>query len=131
MAMRFRKSINLGGGTKLNISKSGVGISTGVKGFRKSINTSGRSRTSISIPGTGLSYVKQSGGGNSRGSRSAGGSKPPFFQRGGVMWTCLVLLAPLGIFLMWRNKKDWNKWVKVALSVFFGLFWVGCLISQL
>ena len=126
MGIRFRKSVNLGGGTKLNVSKSGVGISVGGKGFRKSINTSGRSRTSVSIPGTGIGYVKESGG-----SHGGAASKLPFFRRSGVMWVCLVLLAPLGIFLMWNNKKDWSTWVKIALSAAFGLLWLGCLISQL
>lgn len=34
MGFRFRKSINLGGGFKINITKSGVGYSWGVKGYR-------------------------------------------------------------------------------------------------
>ena len=34
MGIRFYKSINLGGGTRVNLSKSGVGFSWGTKGFR-------------------------------------------------------------------------------------------------
>lgn len=34
MGLRFRKSINLGGGAKINLSKSGVGYSIGTKGAR-------------------------------------------------------------------------------------------------
>ena len=34
MGFRFRKSINLGGGLKLNLSKSGIGASIGVPGLR-------------------------------------------------------------------------------------------------
>lgn len=67
MGMRFRKSIKLGGGTKLNLSKSGVGLSAGVKGFRVSKNTSGRSRVTASLPGTGLSYTKEYGSSGSFG----------------------------------------------------------------
>lgn len=69
MGIRFRKSIKLGGGTKLNLSKSGVGISTGVKGFRVSKNTSGRSRVTASLPGTGLSYTKEYGSSGSFGNK--------------------------------------------------------------
>ncbi|MCH4239510.1 MAG: DUF4236 domain-containing protein [Oscillospiraceae bacterium] len=58
MSLRFRKSINLGHGVRLNIGKKGVGISAGVKGARVSINSSGRKTTSVGIPGTGVSYVK-------------------------------------------------------------------------
>ena len=34
MGLRFRKSLNLGKGFKLNLSKSGIGYSFGFKGFR-------------------------------------------------------------------------------------------------
>lgn len=58
MGLRFRKSITLFPGVRLNLSKSGVGVSAGVPGLRGSINTSGRATATASIPGTGLSYVK-------------------------------------------------------------------------
>lgn len=58
MGFNMRKSINLGGGTKLNIGKTGVGISSGVKGARISTNTNGTTKVTASIPGTGLSYTK-------------------------------------------------------------------------
>ncbi|WP_260483819.1 DUF4236 domain-containing protein [Listeria farberi] len=34
MGIRLRKSINLGGGFRVNVSKSGIGYSWGVKGAR-------------------------------------------------------------------------------------------------
>lgn len=58
MGLRFRKSISLLPGVKLNISKSGIGVSAGVPGLRGSINTSGRMTGTVGIPGTGVSYVK-------------------------------------------------------------------------
>lgn len=78
MGMRFRKSIKLFGGTRLNISKSGIGISTGVKGFRKSYGANGKTRTTVSVPGTGISYVKESkasGRNNANGSAKVSESK--------------------------------------------------------
>lgn len=61
MGFGFRKSINLGGGFRLNFSKKGIGLSAGVKGFRASIGPSGvRMRTSI--PGTGIYYEERLGG---------------------------------------------------------------------
>ena len=56
MGLNFRKSINLGKGFKLNIGKSSIGISGGVKGARVSMNSKGRKTATFSIPGTGLSY---------------------------------------------------------------------------
>lgn len=58
MGLRFRKSVKIAPGVRLNISKKSVGISAGVKGYRKSINSSGRVTTSIGVPSTGVSYVK-------------------------------------------------------------------------
>lgn len=61
MGMRFRKSINLGGGFKVNMSKSGIGYSWGVKGYRVTKTSRGTTRHTASIPGTGISYVSESG----------------------------------------------------------------------
>ena len=57
MGLRFRKSISIIPGVKLNFGKSRMSVSTGVPGFRKTFHTSGRVTTSMGIPGTGLSYV--------------------------------------------------------------------------
>ncbi|MDI3547581.1 MAG: hypothetical protein PWR10_1233 [Halanaerobiales bacterium] len=58
MGLRFRKSISLGGGFRLNFSKSGIGVSGGIPGFRVSAGPSGK-RTSVGIPGTGIFYEKR------------------------------------------------------------------------
>ena len=55
--MRFRKSVKLGG-LKLNLSKSGIGISTGIKGVRIGISPTKGLYSSYGIPGTGLYNVK-------------------------------------------------------------------------
>ena len=59
MALRFRKSINLGGGFRINLSKAGVGYSWGVPGYRVTKTASGKVRSTYSIPGTGISYVNE------------------------------------------------------------------------
>ena len=58
MGVRFRKSINLGKGFRINMSKSGPGFSWGGKGFRVTKKANGGFRTTAYIPGTGLSYQK-------------------------------------------------------------------------
>lgn len=57
MGLRFRKSISIVPGVKLNLGKTGMSISTGVPGFRKTFHTSGKVTTSVGIPGTGIYYV--------------------------------------------------------------------------
>ena len=60
MGFRFRKSVNLGKGLRINFSKSGVGFSFGVPGFRITKKADGGVRETFSIPGTGISYVNES-----------------------------------------------------------------------
>ncbi|MBP5262694.1 MAG: DUF4236 domain-containing protein [Clostridiales bacterium] len=60
MGLNFRKSISLGKGLKLNLSKSGPSISFGKSGLRQSVNLKGQTRTTVGIPGTGVYYTKTS-----------------------------------------------------------------------
>lgn len=96
MGMRYRKSIGLGKGVRLNVGKGSLGISAGVKGAHVSVNSKRGVTTSVGAPGTGVSYSKTRGwggkgaesdagmpctetsgwGGNGAGS-GAGGPKPP------------------------------------------------------
>lgn len=62
MGIRFRKGINLGGGFRINLSKSGIGYSWGVKGYRLTKKVKGGTRQTATIPGTGISYVKETSG---------------------------------------------------------------------
>jgi hypothetical protein len=61
MGFRLRKSINLGGGFRINLSKSGIGYGWGVPGYRITKTAKGTTRRTYSIPGTGISYVEESG----------------------------------------------------------------------
>lgn len=60
MGFRFRKSINIGGGVRVNLSKKGVGYSFGTKGARVTKMANGKHRTTVGIPNTGLSYISES-----------------------------------------------------------------------
>lgn len=74
MGLRFRKSVTLCKGIKLNFGKTGMSVSLGGKGYHKTINTKGQVTTSVGIPGTGIYYTdtkrlgnnKQSGTNTSR-----------------------------------------------------------------
>lgn len=61
MGLRFRKSIKIAPGVKLNVNKKSVGMSIGGKGCTYSLNSSGRRTTTVGISGTGLSYSQTSG----------------------------------------------------------------------
>ena len=61
MGLRFRKSIKILPGVKLNLGKKSAGVSVGTTGARYSVNSSGRKTSTVGVPGTGLSYSKSSG----------------------------------------------------------------------
>jgi tetratricopeptide (TPR) repeat protein len=75
MPMRFRRSIKLGKGVRLNVSKTGLGVSAGVRGARYSVHSSGRRTTSVGIPGSGVGYVSTATGGRSRAASGASRSR--------------------------------------------------------
>ena len=66
MGFRYRKSINLGGGFRINISKSGIGYSWGVKGYRITKTARGTVRRTTSIPGSGISFTEETEKNNHR-----------------------------------------------------------------
>lgn len=74
MGFRYRKSINLGGGFRINLSKSGIGYSWGTKGLRVTKTAKGTTRTTYSIPGTGISYTDDSGRGRRQSAARRQGS---------------------------------------------------------
>lgn len=58
MGFRIRKSIKVGKGMRVNLGKSGVGMSFGTRGLRHTMHSSGRRTDSVGLPGTGLYYTK-------------------------------------------------------------------------
>lgn len=72
LGLRFRKSISIIPGVKLNFGKTGMSVSTGVPGFRKTFHTSGKVTTSVGIPGTGLYYVDTKNTRTQNNSRNTG-----------------------------------------------------------
>lgn len=89
MGFRFRKSIGLGPGVRLNLSKSGLGVSVGTRGLRYSVNMAGRTFSSAGIPGTGLSYAKTGSPAPRGGHRQVAGGRvvapPPALPAPGLL----------------------------------------------
>jgi Protein of unknown function (DUF4236) len=59
MGWRFRRSVKIAPGLRLNIGKRSVGASVGPRGAKVSVNTRGEVRRTAGLPGTGLSYTSQ------------------------------------------------------------------------
>lgn len=91
MGFRFRKSVKIAPGVRMNFGKKGVGMSFGGKGARYSISSTGRRTTTVGIPGTGLSYSTSSGG--RRRKSSGGGVKVLYWLFIGWWWWPVRLLC--------------------------------------
>jgi tetratricopeptide (TPR) repeat protein len=89
MGFRLYKSVKLGKGVRLNLSKTGVGISAGVPGARYSVHSSGRTTRTVGVPGTGVYYRTDtySKGGRSGGTRRASApvAAAPVYPKAGVL----------------------------------------------
>lgn len=66
MGIRFRKSVKIAPGVKLNMGKKSVGVSVGGKHGGVSFNSKTGTRARISAPGTGLSYSTSLSSGKKR-----------------------------------------------------------------
>lgn len=75
MGMRFRKSVKICKGVKVNFSKSGASLSLGGRGHGMTFGGSG-THYHVGIPGTGLSYNTKSGVRSRSHSRSRSSSQP-------------------------------------------------------
>ena len=63
MGLRFRRTLKIAPGLRLNFNKNSVGLSIGPRGAKYTINSSGRRTASVGIPGSGLYYTESQGGG--------------------------------------------------------------------
>lgn len=61
MGMKFRKSVKIAPGVKLNIGKKSTGVSVGGKYGGMSFNSKSGAKTRVSIPGTGISFSESIG----------------------------------------------------------------------
>ncbi len=61
MGLRFRKSVKVASGVRINLGKKSASITVGDKGFHHTVSSTGKKITSLSAPGTGLSYSSTRG----------------------------------------------------------------------
>lgn len=145
MGFRRRKSFKLGGGFRINLSKSGIGYSWGRKGVRITKRAKGGLHSTISVPGTGLSYfTKLTGGGKKSKSsitkaakrrtatnasreavvrdrpikKTTNPPKPPKSSK--VYMPCGIIMAILGVLALFVF------WPFGVLATAIGIYYITC-----
>jgi len=119
VGFRYRRSIRVGKGVRLNISKKGIGVSVGFKGARIGVGPRGVIRT-YSIPGTSISYIKQtsfkskrnrsgsirssnSDTGNFSSNKASSGDKTFYFQKQKTNEKKWLVLGIISLFFAFVN----------------------------
>ena len=74
MGIRYRKSIKVAPGVKINLNRKSASVTVGGKGFHKTYNSNGQTTTSVNLPVKGLSYVDRKGRASSSASASPASS---------------------------------------------------------
>jgi hypothetical protein len=87
MGFRFRRTVRLLPGLRLNPSKSGVSASIGTRGAWLTLGRNG-TRTTVGIPGTGISYTT-----TSSAHQQADAPAPPARASAGWLVILLMMLA--------------------------------------
>ena len=72
MGLRFRRSIKICDGLKLNFGKTGMSMTVGSGPLKKTFNTNGNVTTTVGIPGTGIYWTET----ERRGSRNNRSTQP-------------------------------------------------------
>jgi uncharacterized protein DUF4236 len=79
MGFRFRRSVRILPGVKINLSGSGASVSLGGRGFHYTIGSKG-TRVTAGIPGTGMSWIEYSPHSKVRPNASSVLDSPPVFD---------------------------------------------------
>lgn len=141
MGLRFRKSIKIAPGVKLNLNKKSTSVTFGGKGLHHTISSTGKKTTSVGVPGTGISYSKTTGGKNNKSSvhgashNTTSFYEPPqknndvkkWHEKTGWIIFFLIVFFPVGLFLMW--KSEWKKVPKIVVSVLYGIALIAYISS--
>lgn len=153
MGLRFRKSVKVAPGVKLNVGKKSVGVSLGGKYGGVSFNSMSGARARVSAPGTGISYSTKIGNSSngspqyqssstSSGNKKGGGCLISFLKICGI-----ILMLPFTLVFGWiagliwliafrKKMSDDNKKKKIytivisILSVISFLFMIICFSSS-
>ena len=114
MAIRFRKSIKIAPGVKVNLNKKSAGITVGGKGVHYTVNTSGTRTASAGIPGTGLYVTDVSNG-------KAKKKKQPAASSNTVKHTAPVKAAAVSETVQSKETKANGKAPLIILRIIFAI----------
>jgi hypothetical protein len=136
---RFRRSIGIIPGVRLNFGKKSASLSLGVRGLHYTVGTAGK-RITVGLPGSGLSYTHKFGSGvsspnpalpsalpSAQTQTAVGVFSPPPAQHPGVQ-TPAILAVP-------RTQKiktvlGWLWWSVPGVALIAAACWAATIIGH-
>lgn len=125
MGIRFRRSIKIMPGVKVNLSKRGISTSFGTRGVHYTIGSNGRRTSFVGIPGTGISSVSTW----SKKRKTNNVSQVSLYSKNTTLILC-IFLGMFGIHRFYVKKSGTG----ILWMFSFGLFlfgWISDIISIL
>ena len=134
MGLRFRKSVKICKGVRVNFGKFGASLSVGTKGARYTMHTSGRRTATVGIPGTGLSYTKSSGGGKRKNTtrQQQARNQAASTQNGQIeqtknkvsLWKIIlgIIFFPIALTIIIAKSKKMKPILKIVLIAILWIF---------
>lgn len=128
MGLRFRKSVKVAPGVRVNLGKKSGSVSIGTKGARYTVSSTGKKTTTVGVPGTGVSHVSTSRKKKGRGSTVSSGSTvaiwPPRTYK-----VCGVILLVLAVvsFALGLPTISFGGWIFLLIGVpcvFIGIHFI-------
>lgn len=122
MGLRFRRSIKIAPGVRLNLNKKSASVTFGSKGLKHTVSTTGKSHTTVGVPGTGLSYTSSSGG-SGRPASIPSAQRPTSPKSKAVVLPLCVFLGALGVHRYYVGKIGTGV-IWTLTAGFFGIGWI-------
>ena len=120
MGLRFRRSIKIAPGVRVNLNKKSASVTFGPKGLKHTVSSTGKSHTTVGVPGTGLSYT------TSGGERSASvptAQRPTSPKSKAVVLPLCIFLGVLGVHRYYVGKIGTGV-IWTLTAGFFGIGWI-------
>lgn len=119
MGLRFRRSIKIAPGVRVNLNKKSASVTFGPKGLKHTVSTTGKSHTTVGVPGTGLSYTTS----GDRPASVPAAQRPTSPKSKAVVLPLCIFLGVLGVHRYYVGKIGTGVlWTLTA--GFFGIGWI-------
>lgn len=120
MGLRFRRSIKIAPGVRVNLNKKSASVTFGPKGLKHTVSTTGKSHTTVGVPGTGLSYTTS---GAALPASVPAAQRPTSPKSKAVVLPLCIFLGVLGVHRYYVGKIGTGV-IWTLTAGFFGIGWI-------